>query len=140
MTAAFDGPLGAAFERAVDLILGTGGRVIVSGIGKSGHVGRKLAATLASTGTHAFFVHPTEASHGDLGMIARDDVILALSWSGETAETLRPRRLLPALLDSAHRGDAQRREHARQGGRRGLLELPRVRESCPHDLARPRRA
>ncbi len=86
VTAAFDGPLGAAFERAVDLILGTGGRVIVSGIGKSGHVGRKLAATLASTGTHAFFVHPTEASHGDLGMIARDDVILALSWSGETAE------------------------------------------------------
>ena len=62
------------------------GRVIVTGMGKSGHVGRKIAATLASTGTPAFFVHPSEASHGDLGMIAPDDLIMALSWSGETAE------------------------------------------------------
>src|SRR5262245_11607372 len=62
------------------------GRVIVSGIGKSGHVGQKIAATFASTGTPAFFVHPTEASHGDLGMITPDDVILAMSWSGETVE------------------------------------------------------
>lgn len=77
-SAAFQGRLGAAFEEAVQTILQSKGRVIVSGIGKSGHVGRKIAATLASTGTHAFFVHPTEASHGDLGMIARDDVIIAL--------------------------------------------------------------
>src|SRR5207249_5885643 len=62
------------------------GRVIITGMGKSGHVGRKIAATLASTGTPAFFVHPGEASHGDLGMITADDVILAMSWSGETAE------------------------------------------------------
>ena len=62
------------------------GRLIVSGLGKSGHIGRKIAATLASTGTPAFFVHPAEASHGDLGMITADDVILALSWSGEQPE------------------------------------------------------
>src|SRR6266849_3230780 len=78
--------LGAPFEAAVDMIRGVRGRVIVTGMGKSGHVGRKIAATLSSTGTPAFFVHPAEASHGDLGMIAADDVILALSWSGETAE------------------------------------------------------
>ncbi|WP_375457203.1 SIS domain-containing protein, partial [uncultured Methylobacterium sp.] len=67
--ALLESDLGDAFERAIDTILGVRGRVIVCGIGKSGHVGRKLAATFASTGTHAFFVHPTEASHGDLGMI-----------------------------------------------------------------------
>jgi arabinose-5-phosphate isomerase len=134
VTAAFDGALGEAFERAVDLILGTGGRVIVSGIGKSGHVGRKLAATLASTGTHAFFVHPTEASHGDLGMIARDDVILALSWSGETAE-------LSDLVGFSRRYSipliAVTRNAASTLGKAAdvVLELPRVRESCPHDLA-----
>src|SRR5947207_14698632 len=71
------------FVAAVQLILNCGGRVVVSGIGKSGHVARKLAATLASTGTPAFFVHSAEAGHGDLGMITADDVIIALSWSGE---------------------------------------------------------
>lgn len=75
-----------AFVRTVALMLAARGRVVVSGMGKSGHVARKLAATLASTGTPAFFVHPAEASHGDLGMIARDDVVLALSNSGESAE------------------------------------------------------
>src|SRR3954468_21981592 len=78
--------LDGAFSRAVDAILAAKGRVIVSGMGKSGHVGRKVAATLSSTGTPAYFVHPSEASHGDLGMITPDDVIMALSWSGETAE------------------------------------------------------
>jgi len=78
--------LGAAFVAAVALILNSRGRVVVLGIGKSGHIGRKLAATLASTGTPAFFVHPAEASHGDLGMITPDDVVLMLSNSGETDE------------------------------------------------------
>src|SRR5690606_22257101 len=91
LAAALDNGLGRALEQAADVILrataaDTGGRVIVAGIGKSGHVGRKIAATLASTGTPASFVHPTEASHGDLGMITARDVILALSWSGETQE------------------------------------------------------
>ena len=78
--------LGAPFVAAVTLILNCRGRVVVSGIGKSGHIARKLAATLASTGTPAFFVHPAEASHGDLGMITPDDVVVALSNSGETDE------------------------------------------------------
>ena len=85
ISAALRGPLGPAFAAAVDLIREAKGRVIVTGIGKSGHVARKIAATFASTGTPAYFVHPAEASHGDLGMIAADDS-LVLSWSGETAE------------------------------------------------------
>jgi len=83
---ALAGGLGAAFAQAAALIATTKGKVIVSGMGKSGHVGRKIAATLASTGTPSHFVHPAEASHGDLGMICEDDVVLALSWSGETPE------------------------------------------------------
>src|ERR1019366_1857318 len=78
--------LARPFAAAVETIHAAPGKVIVSGVGKSGHVGRKIAATLASTGTPAFFVHPTEAGHGDLGMIAEGDVIVALSWSGETSE------------------------------------------------------
>ena len=77
-----------AFLEALSLILNCRGRVIVSGIGKSGHIGRKIASTLASTGTPAYFVHPAEAIHGDLGMITRDDVLIALSNSGESAELL----------------------------------------------------
>ncbi|WP_313950791.1 KpsF/GutQ family sugar-phosphate isomerase [Accumulibacter sp.] len=77
-----------AFLQALALILNCQGRVIVSGMGKSGHVGRKIASTLASTGTPAYFVHPGEATHGDLGMITRDDVLIALSNSGESAELL----------------------------------------------------
>ena len=84
-TALRDG-LGASFAAAIDLIRGAQGRVIVTGMGKSGHIGHKIASTFASTGTPALFVHPAEASHGDLGMITKSDVILALSWSGETAE------------------------------------------------------
>ena len=81
-----NGALGQAMVDAVQIILSAPGRVVVTGIGKSGHVGRKLAATLASTGTPAFFVHPAEASHGDMGLIAADDVVIALSNSGEVAE------------------------------------------------------
>ena len=86
ISAALQGALGPAFADAVDLIRQAKGRVIVTGLGKSGHVARKIAATLASTGTPAFFVHAAEASHGDLGMITPDDVIIALSWSGEQPE------------------------------------------------------
>lgn len=80
--------IGADFLHAVELILECRGRVVVCGIGKSGHIARKIAATLASTGTPAYFVHAAEASHGDLGMITRDDVVIALSNSGESAELL----------------------------------------------------
>ncbi len=84
----------ASFEQAIQIILQCRGRVVVSGIGKSGHIARKIASTLASTGTPAFFVHPAEASHGDLGMVTRDDVFVALSNSGESAELL---TLIPVL-------------------------------------------
>lgn len=80
--------VGESFVEAVDLILSCHGRVIVSGVGKSGHIGRKIAATLASTGTPAYFVHAAEASHGDLGLITREDVLIALSHSGEGEELL----------------------------------------------------
>lgn len=80
--------LDQGFLRALDIILDCKGRVVVSGIGKSGHIARKIASTMASTGTPAFFVHPTEASHGDLGMVTNDDVLIALSNSGESAELL----------------------------------------------------
>src|SRR5689334_18824239 len=80
--------LDASFARACSLCLDSRGRVIVTGMGKSGHIGGKIAATLASTGTPSFFMHAAEASHGDIGMITRDDVLLALSNSGETAEVL----------------------------------------------------
>jgi arabinose-5-phosphate isomerase len=86
--AALEGRLGAEFERACRILLACTGRVVVSGMGKSGHVGGKIAATLASTGTPSFFLHPAEASHGDLGMVTRGDVVLAISYSGETAELL----------------------------------------------------
>jgi arabinose-5-phosphate isomerase len=78
----------SAFLRAVELLLKCRGRVVVSGVGKSGHIGRKIAATMASTGTPAMFVHAAEAAHGDLGMITRSDVLVALSYSGETGELL----------------------------------------------------
>ncbi len=80
--------LGSDFEQACRMLLACAGRVVVSGMGKSGHVGGKIAATLASTGTPAFFLHPAEASHGDLGMVAKGDVVLAISYSGETTELL----------------------------------------------------
>src|SRR5512140_3061362 len=86
--------LGQGFLDAVALLLNCKGRVIVSGIGNSGHIARKIASTMASTGTPAYFVHPAEASHGDIGMIARNDVLIALSYSGESKELL---TILPLL-------------------------------------------
>ena len=83
---ALAGGLAEAFARAAVAIESSGGNVIVTGMGKSGHVGRKIAATLASTGTTSHFVHAAEASHGDLGMIGPKDVVLALSWSGESPD------------------------------------------------------
>lgn len=83
-----------SFEKAVEIILNSRGRVVVTGMGKSGLIGKKIAATLASTGTPAFFMHPAEASHGDLGMVTSDDVIIAISNSGETEEVI---RLIPFL-------------------------------------------
>jgi arabinose-5-phosphate isomerase len=129
-----DGPMAGAFNRAVDLLAGARGRVIVTGIGKSGHVGQKIAATFASTGTPAFFVHPSEASHGDLGMIMRDDVILALSWSGETAE-LKPlitysRRFSVPMISLTSNANS-----ALGGQSDVVLELPKAKEACPMGLA-----
>src|SRR3569833_3168658 len=86
LTAALQSGLRTPFAAAAELIRNAKGRLIVTGLGKSGHIGRKIAATFASTGTPAFFVHAAEASHGDLGRITADDGILALSWSGEQPE------------------------------------------------------
>ena len=88
------GPMAEAFEQAVEMLYGCGGRVVVTGMGKSGLVARKVAATLSSTGTPALFLHPAEAVHGDLGMLVRGDVVLALSSSGETEEIV---ALLPTI-------------------------------------------
>src|SRR5579859_6926004 len=126
--------LGAGLIAAVAMIKAARGRVIVSGMGKSGHIGHKIAATLSSTGTPAFFVHPAEASHGDLGMIAADDVIIAMSWSGETAE-------LKNLIDYSRRFRigliAITSEAASTLGQAAdvALVLPQAREACPHNLA-----
>ena len=96
LAAAMCDGLGSAFVDAVETIRRAHGRLIVSGMGKSGHIARKIAATFASTGTPAFFVHAADASHGDLGMITTDDVMLVLSWSGETEE-------LKSLIDYSRR-------------------------------------
>ncbi|MGP0059844.1 MAG: SIS domain-containing protein [Beijerinckiaceae bacterium] len=126
--------LAARFSAAVDLIGAASGRVIITGIGKSGHVARKLAATFASTGTPAYFVHPSEASHGDLGMIQSGDVILALSWSGETAELADiitySRRFGVALIGVTGNGES----HLCRAADFGLV-LPRAEEACPEGLA-----
>ncbi len=126
--------LGAAFAEAVALIKAASGRVIVTGMGKSGHIGRKIAATFASTGTPAHFVHPGEASHGDLGMIRSEDVILALSWSGETAElsdiiaySRRYRVGLIAVTSNPASTLATEADVA--------LLLPKAEEACPNGLA-----
>ena len=126
--------LGGPFVAAVDLIRAARGRVIVTGMGKSGHVGRKVAATLASTGTPAFFVHPGEASHGDLGMITSNDVIMALSWSGETSElkdlTDYSRRFGIGLIAVTANADSTLGKASDVA-----LVLPQAREACPHNLA-----
>jgi arabinose-5-phosphate isomerase len=134
IAAALQGPLGPAFAATVDLIREAKGRVIVTGLGKSGHVARKIAATLASTGTPAFFVHAAEASHGDLGMITQDDVIIALSWSGEQPEMKNlvnySRRFAIPMIAVTSNAASPLGEAAQI-----VLELPKAREACPHNLA-----
>lgn len=134
LSAAIGDGLGESFVQAVELIRGIRGRLIVSGMGKSGHVAHKIAATLASTGTPAFFVHPAEASHGDLGMITKDDAIMALSWSGETAELKNlidySRRFRIGLIAVTAKGDSTLGQAADVA-----LTLPTAREACPHNLA-----
>jgi arabinose-5-phosphate isomerase len=126
--------LGAAFVAAVEKIRSARGRVIVTGMGKSGHIARKIAATLASTGTPAFFVHAADASHGDLGMITSDDVMLALSWSGETEELKDlinySRRFRIALIAVTVNTESTLGKAADI-----VLSLPAAREACPHNLA-----
>lgn len=134
LAAALDGPLGEALSAAVAAIAAASGRVIVTGMGKSGHVARKIAATLASTGAPALYVHPAEASHGDLGMIQTQDVVLALSWSGETPEladliTYAGRFHIP-LIALTSRADSAL---ARAADMR--LVLPAAEEACPNGLA-----
>lgn len=126
--------IGEPFAAAVECLLQATGRVVVMGMGKSGHVGRKIAATLASTGTPAMFVHPAEASHGDLGMITAQDVVLAISNSGESEEltVLLPliKRMgvpLIAMTGRATSSLAQRADH--------VLDTSVEKEACPHNLA-----
>jgi arabinose-5-phosphate isomerase len=126
--------LDGAFSRAVDTLLGVKGRLIVSGMGKSGHIGRKIAATLASTGTPAHFVHPAEASHGDLGAVTRQDALLMLSNSGDTPElsdlmTFAKRFAIPVV------GVASRANSALIQASDVALVLPRAPEACPMGLA-----
>jgi arabinose-5-phosphate isomerase len=134
LAAAIRDGLGRPFVAAVELIHGAKGRLIVTGMGKSGHIGRKIAATFASTGAPAFFVHPGEASHGDLGMITADDLIMALSWSGETVE-------LKDLIDYSRRfrigliGITADGESTLGKAADVALVLPEAREACPHNLA-----
>ncbi|MCK9507535.1 MAG: KpsF/GutQ family sugar-phosphate isomerase [Pigmentiphaga sp.] len=122
------------FVRAVELLLRCTGRVVVSGVGKSGHIGRKLAATLASTGTPAFFVHAAEAAHGDLGMITEDDVVIAISYSGTTGEllTIVPslKRLGTRLIALTGKPESELALHADVH-----LDASVPQEACPLNLA-----
>lgn len=128
------GDLSALFVEAVKLLQNCSGRVIITGVGKSGHIGQKIAATFASTGTPAFFVHPTEASHGDLGMITANDVILALSWSGETVELKNiitfSRRFNVPMIAITSKENSALGKHSDV-----VLALPKSKEACPHGLA-----
>lgn len=131
---ALDSDMGDAFCRAVEIIRGTAGRLVVTGMGKSGHIGRKIAATMASVGTPAYFVHPGEASHGDMGMIRPDDVVLALSNSGETTE-------LNDIIGYCSRfgidliGITGDPESALAEASTVALTMPRSAEACPLGLA-----
>ena len=134
LAAALENGLAEPFAHAVDIISRIDGRVIVTGVGKSGHIGTKIAASLASTGTPAFFVHPAEANHGDLGMIARDDAIIAMSWSGESKEltgivAYSRRFSIPLIAITAGATSALARAAD------VVLLLPSVPEACPHGLA-----
>lgn len=126
--------LGSAVGRAIDALANTRGRVVVTGMGKSGHIARKIAATMRSTGTSALYLHPGEASHGDLGVITADDIVLAITWSGETAELgdiLRycDQYSVPLIVATAYPDST--------AGRAAdiCLPLPNVREACPNELA-----
>ncbi len=134
MRAALETGLAEAFLASVQAIEQSGGAVVVTGMGKSGHIGRKIAATLASTGTHSHFVHPAEAGHGDLGMIAPQDVVLALSWSGEAPELANiityTRRFGNRLIAITSRPDSALGRTADVG-----LFLPAAEEACPNGLA-----
>ena len=126
--------LGDDFMAAVDLLAKAKGRVIVSGMGKSGHIGNKITATMASTGTPAHFVHPAEASHGDLGMITPDDVVLGLSWSGGTQELASllqytTRFSIPLIAITSNKDSLLGRSATI------CLELPKAAEACPNGLA-----
>ncbi len=126
--------LDGEFSRAVDVLVAVKGRVIVSGMGKSGHIARKIAATLASTGTPAHFVHPAEASHGDLGAVTRQDALLMLSNSGDTPElsnliTFAKRYAIPVI------GVASRADSALLQAADVPLVLPKADEACPMGLA-----
>jgi len=134
LIACLDGELGDAIAKAVDMIAASKGRVIVSGMGKSGHIGRKIASTLASTGTPAMFVPPAEASHGDLGMITTQDVVIMISNSGESAE-LRAilnyaKRFAVPLIAMTSRGESSLAQAATV-----VLLLPASPEACPIGLA-----
>lgn len=126
--------IGPSFTHACELMLPCSGRIIVTGMGKSGHIGRKIAATLASTGSPAFFVHPGEASHGDLGMLTRADVVLAISSSGATAEvlTLLPliKRLGVPLISMTGSPDSPLAKAAD-----AWIDIAVRQEACPLDLA-----
>jgi arabinose-5-phosphate isomerase len=126
--------LGLDFARAIAAIAAAKGRIIVTGMGKSGHVARKIAATFASTGTPAYFVHPAEASHGDLGMVGQDDVIVALSWSGEAKEladiiaySRRFKVTLIAITAGAESALGRQADIP--------LVLPKSKEACPNGQA-----
>ena len=134
LDAALSNGLAEPFVRAVETLGGITGRVIVAGVGKSGHIGAKIAATLASTGTPSHFVHAAEANHGDLGMIASDDAIIVLSWSGESAElkgilAYSRRFQIPLIAFTSGAQSALGREADI------VLLLPREQEACPHGLA-----
>lgn len=122
------------FERAVQIILACSGRVVVTGIGKSGHIARKIASTLSSTGTPAMFLHPAESSHGDLGMIAPDDVVIAISYGGETSE------LMPVLSFLTRRNQpliamTGKSESSLAKAATVLLNIAVKEEACPLGLA-----
>ena len=126
--------LGESFERTVDCLLGIKGRIAVTGMGKSGHVARKIAATLASTGSPAYFIHPAEASHGDLGMMTPDDAVIAISNSGNTSELtdiiLYASENNMPLIAITRNADSFLGKHCDY-----LLQQPQLHEACPLDCA-----
>ena len=134
LIAAIDGPMGDALAQAVEVIRNAKGRVVMTGMGKSGHIARKIAATMASTGTPASFVHPAEASHGDLGMITPDDVVIMISNSGESPElrdilTYSRRFAVPLIAITSVATSTLGKEADI------VLQLPRAKEACPNGLA-----